>query len=74
MLNLNLSEHNQRIKYGTANSLLGSASFHILANNYHPLKRALVSFKNAELNSNFGVIKCHQIKKTKLNQIKLVLA
>jgi ABC-type multidrug transport system permease subunit len=33
--------HNKRIKHGTANSLLGSALLHILANNYQPLMRAL---------------------------------
>ncbi len=33
--------YNKRIKYGTANSLLGSALLHILANNYQPLMRAL---------------------------------
>ncbi len=32
---------NKRIKHGTANSLLGSALLHILANNYQPLMRAL---------------------------------
>jgi len=32
---------NKRIKHGTANSLLGSASLHILANYYQPLMRAL---------------------------------
>jgi len=32
---------NKRIKQGTANSLLGSAALHILANYYQPLMRAL---------------------------------
>ena len=32
---------NKRIKHGTANSLLGSAPLHILANYYQPLMRAL---------------------------------
>jgi hypothetical protein len=35
------NRHLTRISSGTANSLLGFASLHILANNYQPLKWAL---------------------------------
>jgi len=49
------SSSNKRIKHGTANSLLGFASLHILANNYQPLMRALYVQKLAAVNVHGGV-------------------
>jgi len=50
---LSASTHNKRIKHGTANSLLGSATLHILANYYQPLMRALYALKGLYADSRF---------------------
>tara|TARA_B110000211_G_C14027951_1_gene530739 strand:- start:76 stop:624 length:549 start_codon:yes stop_codon:yes gene_type:complete len=47
---------NKRIKHGTANSLLGSAPLHILANYHQPLMRALGAIQgiNMDLDNQIG--------------------